>query len=208
MSKFSYEYILPISPYKNENGRFLAGRRPRMVLLAIHSLLWLHTMQRVLQCAMWFVCRLGYHCSHPSNCDPFNLKTTPVQPSPHSPANCDPTIATNFSSRCVLLIGWLFVVRARQKRRHAPCIENSFSWRRQHDDGCAAHSSLVAIKHLASGRCTPPPITNKLAGAHGSASPVLILRLLWRPPKKESVIQSRQMAQPYNKEAINWWSHV
>jgi hypothetical protein len=61
-----------------------------------------------------------------------------------------------------------FVVRARQERRRAPCIDNSFS----HDDGCTAQSSFSSLSNWQTNAAIPPPITIKLAHAYGSALPL------------------------------------
>ena len=51
----------------------------------------------------------------------------------------------------------LIVVRARRERDRAPSVESSFSRKRQHDDGRAARSRLVAIKQFSKQAPHPPP---------------------------------------------------
>ena len=48
-------------------------------------------------------------------------------------------------------------VRARRERGRATCVENSFSQKRQNDDGRAARSRLVAIKQFGLQAPQPPP---------------------------------------------------
>ena len=50
----------------------------------------------------------------------------------------------------------LVAVRARQERGRATCIENSFSRKKQHDDGRTARSRLVAIKQFSKQAPHPP----------------------------------------------------
>ncbi len=75
------------------------------------------------------------------------------------------------------------VVRARQELEQAPCIENSFSQKRQHDDVVVAADSLVVIKQLATVRCAPP-ITPKLDEAIKSALTFLTSPWPQGPSKK------------------------
>ncbi len=52
--------------------------------------------------------------------------------------------------------GECLAVRARRERGHATCGENSFSQKRQHNDGRAARSRLVAIKQFSKQAPHPP----------------------------------------------------